>query len=337
LLLLLAGCTEENNTPNPGAFAEGIYVVNEGPFSAGSGTLSYRDARDGSVETDVYFNVNGLPAGAVLQSMIFTSSNEAWLVSNLSGTLEALEANTFVSKGKVFGLGSPRYVVETTPGMAAVSDWASNSVYFVDMQNFIFIDTVGVGQGPEQLVYREGKLFVAHSGGFSRDSTISIIDLQAGTVQTVVVGDQPGSMVYLDNSLFVLCSGYSDWVNPTQNTPGSLVKIDPITGNELDRYDFDLGFGNPARLSADAVEGTLFFLNNGYGGALYTTDIALSAPQRLRSGNYYSTGFDPIRREILLANPLNFSTEGYVVRLQPNGTLLDSFQVGLIPTNFAYR
>lgn len=337
LLLVLNACTKEADNPVPtGGYGAGVYVVNEGPFVAGSGTLSYRSDATGVVETDVYSNNNGVPAGAILMSLVFSSTNEAWIVSNLSGTLEAVDAGSFVSKGKIFGLGAPRFAVEISAGIAAVSDWNSNAVFVVDMGSLAILDTFAVGNGPEQLAYHNGHVYVANSGGFARDSTISIINIGSGSVQTVVVGDQPSSLLVMGQHVYVLCAGYTDWGNPANNTPGRLVKLG-LDGTLSDAFDFDLGFGNPGRLCADQASNQLYFLNAVYGGSLYSTDAALGSPVKVKSGTYYSTGFDPFRGYILLSNPLNYSVEGYAVRLRTDGSVVDSFQVGLIPTNFAFR
>ncbi len=337
LLILLLACEKDTSVPSTSTYGAGIYVVNEGPFSSGSGSISYRDALSGSVSSDIYFASNALPAGAVLNSMSFSSTGEAWIVSNLSGSLEAVSANTFKSLGKVFGLGSPRYALELEPGLAAVSDWSANVVYLVDMQIFKVIDTLEVGNGPEQMALVNGFLFVANSGGFGRDSTVSIIDLASGQRVDRVVGDQPVSMLHFDGAIWVLCAGYADWLNPSNDTPGRLVKLDPDNGTILDALDFGMTFGHPGRLCADVSGADLYFLNNGYGGSLYRTDTQLSLPELLRGGSYYSAGFDPYRKEIILANPLNYSVNGYAIRLKTDGSPIDSFQVGLIPSNFAFR
>ena len=337
LLVLTSACKPEDKTSNSAQFAAGVYVVNEGPFSSGSGSISHRSAESGEVISDVYFAANAQPAGAVLNSMVFSSTGEAWIVSNLSGSLEAVSANSFKSLGKVFGLGSPRYVLELEPGLAALSDWSANVVYLVDMQNYELIDTLEVGRGPEQMVSVDGKLYVANSGGFGRDSTVSIIDLQTKQRVDRKVGDQPISMLVLDGAVWVLCAGYADYIDPSNDTPGRLVKLDPADGSELDALEFGVSFGHPGRLCADASNSVLYFLDNGYGGSLYRTDTQLSLPELIRGGSYYSTGFDPIRKEILLANPLSYNVNGYAVRLKTDGSPIDSFQVGLIPSNFAFR
>jgi len=53
--------------------------------------------------------------------------------------------------------------------------------------------------------------------------------------------------------------------------------------------------------------------------------------------SFYGLGVDPATNIIYGADAGFFSANGKVIRFNPNGTALDSFQVAVGPTNFLFR
>ncbi|MFM7288597.1 MAG: hypothetical protein ACKO18_04370, partial [Bacteroidota bacterium] len=93
--LLFSSCTKEE-VPSPTSnYSRGFWVVNEGPFGSGTGTLTWI-ARNGSrLEQDVFGRVNQRPLGNIAQSMQGLG-NLGLIAVNNAGKLEWVNLQTMV-------------------------------------------------------------------------------------------------------------------------------------------------------------------------------------------------------------------------------------------------
>ena len=81
LIILLAGCKKDNTnvtplpvTPPPvthAAYRTGVFIMNQGNFGTGSGTISFFDRSNLTVQQDIFMAVNNRPLGNVVQSMSY--------------------------------------------------------------------------------------------------------------------------------------------------------------------------------------------------------------------------------------------------------------------------
>ena len=115
-----------------------------------------------------------------------------------------------------------------------VSCWKNGEVAVVDLNTNTITKKVKVGVGPEAVKVVGNKLFVANSGGWGVDKTVSVIDLTTETViKTIDVKDCPRDIVVdKTGNLWVLCAGsvlYDANFNVVGNTTSALCKIDPST------------------------------------------------------------------------------------------------------------
>jgi hypothetical protein len=57
------------------------------------------------------------------------------------------------------------------------------------------------------------------------------------------------------------------------------------------------------------------------------------------SGNrmFYSIGIDPRTNEIYIADVIDWSQNGEILRFSQSGILIDSFKVGVNPADFLFR
>jgi DNA-binding beta-propeller fold protein YncE len=337
--LLLVACEENDNDPLPAPtdpYASGTFVVNEGPFTSGSGSLSHVD-EDGQVVKEAFFLANGFPLGSVLQSAELVG-DELYIVANLSGRIEVVQKGTLNALRSTQLLGSPRYVQELSDGRVAATDWATDKVFVLNASDLSMSQSFDVGVGPERMAVLGDQLYVLNSGGFGRDSTVHIIHTASNSVMgQMVLGDQPNSLQVIQGRIWVLCSGYADWSDPANDTQGKLIEMD-ADGQILSEYPIDLAIGHPGELIYDQQNNRLCFLNNAYGGSIMAMDF--SAPGsffELKKGSYYSLDHDPIRGQIVAGNALSFDVPGYMIRFGSDMSLVDSVQVGLIPTDFVFH
>ena len=131
--LSVVACEENDNDPLPAPtdlYVSGTFVVNEGPFTSGIGSLSHVD-ENGQVVNEAFFLANGFPLGSVLQSAELVG-DELYIVANLSGRIDVVQKGTLNALRSTQLLGSPRYVQELSDGRVAATDWATDKVYVLN-------------------------------------------------------------------------------------------------------------------------------------------------------------------------------------------------------------
>lgn len=338
LLLLFGACHKDNPETHGGKYSNGVFIVNEGLFQTESGTISFVSRSNDSVSNDIFALVNGRPLGNVVQSMsIF--NGKAYIVVNNASKVEVVDAATFKSEATITGLISPRYFLGISDSKGYVTDWAGN-VAVIDLAANSVTKTIPVNSGPEQLLANGSQVYVLNSGGWSTDSTISVINSSTDELSaTIQVKHRPtGIAADKNGKIWVLCSGrgFNGW--PLSNdSEGHLLRIDPATNLTEYDYSFVSTSLHPEKLVINKSGEKLYFLFN---GGIYSYDItnvnAVPVQVAMR-GNLYSLGYDDQTDYLYVSDPLDYQQNGWVYRYKAsNGALVDSLQSGVIPGNFCF-
>lgn len=340
LSLALVGCNKDDTQPKEQIFGPGILIANEGPFQNGSGTLTHWDRQTGEVVQDAYGLANeGDKLGNIVQSLAL-HGDQLLIAVNNAGKVVVADANTLKFKGEITGLAMPRYITPL-PGSdkAFVSQWGSSglegSVALVNTSTYAIEATIPTGAGAEAMLLVGNELWVTNSGGFGRDSTVVIIDVNSlQVVGTIVVGDNPNSIVRDQNGdIWVLCGGYAHNFDPNDplSTKGRLVRLSNKVVTKTLELPNDAG-----RLIATPQGNRLFYLSNRYGGQVY--EFYTSQPQLNNSpfldGAWYSLGYDPVENTLLVGSAADFASAGVVRVLDGSGNLVREIPAGIIPTFF---
>lgn len=336
-LLLTSACKKDDNIDEiTGEYLKGVLVSNEGPFQSGSGTISFYDPKDKIIENNIFSIVNGRPLGNIVQSLeVF--NDRVYIVVNNAAKVEVAEAGTFESIAVIEGLTSPRYFVGITNNKGYVSDWGGH-VAIIDLNTLTKTGSIATGAAPDRMLLDGTRVWVLNSAGLSSDSTLSIIDSQTDTpLHTIVVGDNPSGIVKdINNKIWVICGGIFDWNNPSNNTPGELLRINPETFAIEKKIEFDDTFFN-AQLAINAARNKLYF---NFTGGLFTLDVNTPSAQNVAmiiNRTYYALGIDPYTDEIYTSDPLDYAQPGYIFRFDAsNNMLIDSVKAGIIPGNFLF-
>ena len=341
VVLVLGACKKDNTQPDK-RFGPGIFIVNEGPFQNGSGTISFWDRQSGTIQQSIFFEQNGEDLGNIAQSMTL-AGNQAFIVINNGGKVVAVDAATFKKSGEITGLALPRYmVVPEGSSTGFVSQWGTTgtdgSVAVVNTSNYTVTQTIPTGSGAETMLLVGDELWVANSGGFGRDSTISIIDVNTLTVkESIVVGDNPNGLVLdSDGNIWVTCAGYAHNFDPNDplSTKGKLLRITDKSITKTFELPNDAG-----RLVINSQGTRLFYLDNRYGGKVfdfYTNQPQLNSTPFL-DGAWYSLGYDFVENTLLVANAGDFSSAGSASVVDANGNLVRELMTGIIPTFFLVK
>jgi len=336
--LFLCACDEDDKPAPVSQTNPSIYILNEGPFSAGSGSISQFDLTSKTVHKDVFFNRNGFPIGSILNDFELIG-NQYYIVSNLSAKVEVASVFDWNSTATISGFKSPRALADLGNNRIGVSDWGTNKMYVLSSTGNNIIDSVNTGSGPERISVVNDYVLVMNTGGFGLDSTLTVLNRSDLSLnRTITVGDVPNSVAVTSSSVWVLCSGFADWMDPSNDSEGRLVELNLNTLEIIQTVSIPLSIGHPADLIYNSNNSSLYFLSNTYGGSIYTCSISNPSNfQKVKSGGYYSLDWDPIRSNIIAGNPLSFAELGWVVRLNANNTPIDSIEVGLIPTDYIFR
>lgn len=244
-----------------GDYANGILVSNEGPFSNGTGTVTFISEDLSVVNNGIYKMTNDEDLGNVVQSIGFTE-NEAFIVANVSNKINVVNRYTFEKIASITdGLNNPRYFIEAN-GKGYVTNWGDTAdetddfVAIINLQNYTVEGTISVILGPEAILAKDNTVYVAHQGAWGQNNKVSVINTTSNElIKTLTVGDVPNSM-QLDASgnLWVLASGKPAYTG--DETAGVLTKINTVT-NEVDNNIQFETTQHPSSLNLDA--GILYY------------------------------------------------------------------------------
>lgn len=331
MVLFLPSCKDKTPAPTPiAAYGTGIFVVNEGPFQNGTGTITYINRSTSAVQQDVFGQANNRPLGNVAQSMASRGLDKlAFIVVNNANKIELVDLNEFKSVGTINGLSMPsKMVVPGSNGKAYVTEWVGfgvpGRVAVIDIASRSILRTIPVGEFPNAIHLHNNRIYVANGN----ENTVSEISLSADTViRTIQVGDRPNSFLSEGDVLWVLCGGNPSWTG--NETAGSLVSI---LGPVIRHYPLLAVTDHPSNLTRLSSNGLLLCtVREGvYGLGLGNTSASVNGPLINRS--FYHLALDPFPGGYLYGTDAgDFTSNGWVYRFQRNYTLVDSLPAGIGP------
>lgn len=297
-ITVLVSCRPEKNPEPEGVYSSGIFVVNEGIYGQTSGTVSYYNPDSAKLLQNIFRLSNDRDLGNVLQSMYF-HNDKVYLVVNNSNKIEIANAHDFKEIAQITNLEQPRYFLPIDADRALVTQWGfdllSGSLALIDLNTNTLIQQIssGIGKGPENMLLNNGKVFICNVGGLESDNFISVLNLQTMQVEdTIITDDAPNSMQIAPNgNIWIACSGkavYASYpvIDTVNSTYGSLLELDPSTGNIINRIVFQKGKG-ATRLILGNSSGQMFFL---YDNAICRLNTTSSQYSLLTSGSFYGIG-----------------------------------------------
>ncbi len=315
-----------------GNYALGYFIVNEGNFGSGIGTLSFVD-NNGAVTHDVYQTVNGEPMGSLLQSMYFYE-DKAYLVLNGSHKIIVTNRYTMEKIATIDGenINNPRCFV-AIGNKGYVSNWNDPSITsddfitVIDLNTNTVESTISVDEGPEDLLINDAKLYVNLQGGHSQNNKVVVINTDTDSVITEIpVGDVPNSIkVDKNNDIWVLCSGIYD------ETSGSLVRIsnDSVVLN----IDFELN-EYPQHLSINSDDDVLYYALN---GKVYNMNIENTTATEISGYDGFYYGMSINNDKLYTLNAGDFSSEGELKIFDLNTNNSEIITTGIIPNSVVFQ
>lgn len=334
----LISCTDDGGeivvTPKFFEGGKGFFVINEGTFGAGNGSISFYSDVQEKMYNEVYRAKNEHLLGDTPLDMIIFGDTAAISV-NVSGNIEFVILNTMRSVGFVAGIPSPRQMT-TYKSRLLVSDISLGKIFLIDKSSFQSLGTINTGKAVEHMVVDGDNLYAACWSNFyvnKPNNTVLKIDLNNNTVvDSLIVTKEPNSMVIDANgALWVLCSG--GYMN--EEAP-ALYRIDLQSFSILNQYDFIQGTDYPSGLCSDGSN--LYFLNNGSVWKMENTASALPSASWYTGGSYlYNLGVEADGSRVVLCDAKDFQSNGEILVLDANANLLLSLEAGLVPSGVCFN
>lgn len=332
VVLTIVSCGKDNDVPIKEKFDDGLFVSCEGNFMSANGSLSFI-SEDGSIENGIFESINSFPLGDVIQSISIIDTL-AYIVVNNSGKVVVADAGTMEFVTNIEGVGLPRYIAKAGDDQAYITD-QNGKVHVLDLNSNQVTASISVGFAPQQLKVIDNYAYVANSG-WGSGNTVSVIDISTNQlVETITVADNPTNLVSDGNYLWVLSGGNtiwnSDYTEIVGHTPGALTAINTTSQTIEKTIVFPEG-QHPSGL--DFYWDKLYFKN---GGSIFSQSINSSQLDSnvISSGSYYGQ-ISIYDGHLYAADALDYFQNGLVYKYSLSGELENTYNVGIIPSNFGY-
>lgn len=348
--------SESEAVSRPGSPHEikGMFVLNEGNMGSNKCTLDFLDFRSGFYTRNIYPERNPEVVKELgdVGNDLQVYGNRLYAVINCSHYVEVMDVRTAQHIGSV-NVTNCRYIV-FAGDKAYVSSYAgpvqidSNArpgkIVEFDVNTLQITREVVVGYQPEEMVIKDGLLYVANSGGYrfpNYDRTVSVVDL--GTfevVNTIDVAINLHRMKLAPDGL-IYVSSRGDYYG----TKSDVFVIDP----EAQRVVGRLGVAasemcmDGDELYLISVEWSYVSGKNEIRYTLYDTRKREILPRNFITDGTekdisipYGLGVNPETKEIFVSDATNYVTPGYLYCFSPEGKLKWKVRTGDIPAHFAF-
>jgi YVTN family beta-propeller protein len=339
-------CEKSNDNPVSEGYSKGVYIVNEGSFQANNGSITYFDPSRNLLVNGVFVAANNRPLGDVVQSMCVVNDTSGYIVVNGSGKLEIVRLKDFKTIAPPVPVFYPRYFMQVSPDKGYLTAGSMQGwIYIIDLQEKDVTDSMQVGYGPETMVKLDDRVYVANSGGWGLDSTVSVVNCLTDQVsKQIQVGKVPLDLALdAQNNLWVYCKGYAQysWDPPydlISETDALLQKVDRGTGNIIWQQAVGKAgdyTATPPKMAVSANGSRLFYLRPDGVYALSTDAPSLSATP-LIPGAFYGIEVNPVDNNIYLFES-SFSGNGSLKIYDPMGHPVAQGNVGIAPNGAVFN
>lgn len=338
-MVLMISCEDD---PKPtGKYENGVFIVNEGAFLAGNGSITFYNMASEAPEQNIFLNAAGNFAGDVVQSMTF-HDDVALIVVNGDSKIEIANSDTFESIETITDelIDKPRYI-EVINDKAYISVWGAYDEFFSLVDSYVLvydlntksIATIDTDEGTENLLYTGNRLFAANYN-YGSSSTVSAIDPTNNTlIDNIELSAGPAGMVADANGkLWVICVGGYGAEN------GYLFRINPAS---LAIEEEIIITGVPGMDLATTLDKQNILYS--VGTSVYSLPVSATeeAQEKLFEASevtsLYALNVDPSTGNIWIGDAPTFSAPGKVYVYSSVGTSLTSFDAGIAPTQIVFK
>jgi DNA-binding beta-propeller fold protein YncE len=338
-LLMVLSCKPEDDNGPVSSLTDGVFVINEGLFRTGTGTITYYNRNTSEIMDDLYSKANnGAAIGDVLQDMKIYNDT-AYLVVNGKNKIILADAKTFKYIDSISGFGLPRYFYRRNNITGYVSEWGANgltgSVKEIDLKTKTITKTILTGKGAEKLFVVGSRMYVLNNGGFGADSTMAYFTLGDTAVTKVSLRESPNSIARdINEDTWVLCSSAWD-----ASKTGKLLKL----RNNIIEKEFSVP--SPSlHLTTDANGNNLYYASKGDIWKKDITNFGANPPSvflsktELGTTNIYGMAVDPKTGYLYCADSPSATAGCKILIIDLNTKkVVKSFTAGILANGFFFR
>ncbi len=325
---------EQNDNEDEFVHDAGLFIINEGNFGAGNGSVSFFNPASGEVENGIFYAANSRPPGDIPMDIVF-SDETAYITVNNSGKIEVVDLEDFESENTLTGFSSPRRAA-IVEDKIYVSDLESTNLSWFDMTDLSEVKTVDAGKSTEAMLYDGMYLYVTNWSEFyvqQPNNTVMVIDPVDNTlIKSIQVAKEPNSLVKdKDGNIWVLSSG--GYMNDEEP---AISRIDPVTLTVTKTLEFDIN-SSPSHLAINKTGDTLYYVKHGIFKVAANADSLMMHPVIPVAGRTInSLAVDPATGEIYFTNAMDYQQKGWIYRCSPQAEVTDSFRVGIVPGSLKF-
>lgn len=194
------------------------FILNEGTMNRGNSNLIYFDWATGVVNgSDLFLAQNDTTLGDTGNDIITTSDNRLVVAVNVSNYVALLDGygveKSRISFGQYKNLGQVRCVDEANGIVYATSYGGYVSRLRVSGDRLVYVDSLRVGDRPEDVAEVGGRLYVTLQGQNYDDNRLAIVGSDFKTISYATIMQDPVKAYAKDGKVYL--TGYGAmWDNP---------------------------------------------------------------------------------------------------------------------------
>ncbi len=341
-VFLVSSCSKDDYVvvlkPEPGAFENGIFILNEG--SAGQGSVSFLSNDLNSFTQNAYTAANpGDLMGKFAQSIFFGGDN-AYIISNGSNKINVVNKKTLKLVSKIeTGLQIPRYGVVYN-GKAYVTNANTYSyanptsgntddfMAVINLETNTIETTIPLNATADKLILDNGKIYIIEPFD---NTKILVFNPANNTLEAPIsIGSDANSMDVSNGFLYVLRAPY--------NVPSQLVKVN-LSTRLFTTIDFPASQTGAANL--DIENSKLYYT---IGTSVYAMNVSDTIIPNTSVFSYTSTslygqmyGFAVKENRVYIADGGDFTANSKAYVYSLTGVLQKEVTVGVGPNGFYFN
>lgn len=337
MLAALASCQGGNEVEEttPAVVPDGtLYVVCEGNYGAGNGSISLYNPDTKTVVNAAFEAANGMKLGENPQVMKI-HGGLGYIVVTGSQAVFVVNPTTLKEVGRITELTSPRDILFAGDNKAYVTNLYSNQIDIVDLTSRKVVGKVNTKVTLSAQLYAPDHYVYTNCYGYS-NNILKIDPATDAVVATLEVGVQANSVVMdKNNKLWVMTTGGYQG-SPFGYERSGIYRVDPNSFAIEQSYLFALG-DYPSEIRINEAADRLYWVN----GSVWAMDVTATAlpgqPLIKSAGTYfYDVTVAPKSGEVYVADAIDFTQPGCVIRYTKEGSELDRFTVGVAPGSFCW-
>jgi len=339
LSVIIVSCDKDNKEEPPPStnYSDGVFIINEGLFNTGTGTISFMKSDGSGLLNKIYQQANNsIPLGNIVQSMNKIDDKVFVLVNN-DDKVEIVNSANFRRIKTLNNITYPAYIIQADSNKAYISCWDKKLV-IVSLHSLEVVGSVNTGTGPTKMLKTNDHVWALNQGGLGLDSTISVVDVSTDEVaQTIQVYPRPtGIQKDKNGNIWIMCSGRGTWHG--EASEGHLLCVNPQDYSIIQDFEFPGSAQQPEKLIINS-DGDILYYN--YPGGIYKFEISSLELETQAfipyNGTFYGLGFDIVDNVIYSSDAIDYVQNGLVFKFNAtSGEMIDSFNTGIVPSEFHF-